>query len=187
MSAAARGAEAGGTPTPLERLGARIFFDASLSEPRGVPARPVTIPPGLFREPTGRPFPAWRRRAGRAFGTRKPPSLAYASFSPPFSFVDKKDEETGKRKLPVGGQFRDGRAVDLVAQAGGPLLNSAEMNNPSKAAVVQKIRDGAYADLFRAVFGEDVFDNPEAAFDRLTRAVAAFEQTAGVSSFQLDL
>jgi len=51
------------------------------------------------------------------------------------------------------------------------------MNNPSKAAVVAKVREGAYADLARAVFGKDVFDDSDAGFGKLMQALAAYEGT----------
>ena len=51
------------------------------------------------------------------------------------------DEETGKIELAaVGGLFWDVRANDLIAQVEGPLLNPREMNNSSKAAVLQMAR-----------------------------------------------
>ncbi len=171
--------------TPIEQLGARLFSDASLSEPRGVSCASCHNPARAFSGVNGSSIAAVARGApAGAFGTRKPPALAYASFSPPFSFVEKKDEETGKiEKTPVGGQFRDGRARGLAEQAAGPLLNPLEMNNPSKAAVVAKVKEGAYADLARSVFGGNVFDNFDAAFDKLMQAIAAFEETPAFHPF----
>ena len=179
LSGAARAAETRAPLTPLEQLGARLFVDASLSEPRGVSCASCHDPAKAFSGVNGSTIPGVARGApAGSFGLRKPPSLAYASFSPLFSFVDKKDEETGKiEKEPVGGQFRDGRALDLAAQASGPLLNPVEMNNPSKPAVVAKVREGAYADLARVVFGKDVFDDSDAAFGKLMQAIAAYEGT----------
>ena len=98
------------------------------------------------------------------FGVRKPPGLTYAAFTPPFGFIDKEDETTGRmEKTPAGGQFRDGRAMDLEEQAAGPLLNPVEMANPSKAAVVEKVKNGPNAALMREVFGAQVFDDPNKA------------------------
>ncbi len=142
-------------------------------------------PARAFSGNNGSPIAAVAQGASPgSLGVRKPPSLTYASFSPSFAFVDKKDEETGRiEKTPVGGQFRDGRANDLVQQASGPLLNPVEMDNPSRAAVVAKVRDGAYADLARVVFGKDVFDNSDAAFDSLMKAISAFENTQAFHPF----
>jgi cytochrome c peroxidase len=171
--------------SPTEQLGARLFADASLSEPKGVSCASCHDPARAFSGVNGSLVPGVARGApAGSFGTRKPPSVSYASFSPPFAFVDKKDEETGKiEKTPVGGQFRDGRARDLVEQAGGPLLNPVEMNNPSKEAVVAKVKEGVYADLARSVFGKDVFDNPDQAFEKFMQAVAAFESTEAFHPF----
>jgi cytochrome c peroxidase len=185
FAAAAVGEQPAPALSPIEQLGARLFSDASLSEPKGVSCASCHDPARAFSGVNGSLVPAVARGApAGAFGARKPPSVSYASFSPPFSFVDKKDEETGKvEKTPVGGQFRDGRAGDLTEQAGGPLLNPVEMNNPTKEAVVAKVKDGAYADLARTVFGKEIFDNPGQAFDKLMQAIAAFERTEAFHPF----
>lgn len=168
----------------LERLGAQLFADADLSEPRGQACASCHDPKHAFSGVGGSSIPGVARGANGALGVRKPPSAMYASFTPPFAFIDKEDEETGKiEKTPAGGQFRDGRAMTLEEQAAGPLLNPAEMNNPSKAAVVAKVRSGAYADAFRGVFGKDAFDDPDAAFDEITRAIAAYERTEAFHPF----
>jgi len=185
LGAAAAGETSAVGMTPIEQLGARLFSDHSLSEPQGVACASCHDPARAFSGNNGSPIAAVARGApAGAFGTRKAPGLTYVSFTPPFSFIDKKDEETGKtEKTPAGGQFRDGRANSLEQQASGPLLNPVEMNNPSKAAVVAKVREGAYADFARSVFGKDVFENSDAAFDKLMRAIAAFERTQAFQPF----
>lgn len=169
---------ANGADSRLENLGSRLFADTNLSEPAGVACASCHDPKNAFFGVNGSPVPAVARGATGALGGRKPPSAMYASFTPPFGFIDKKNEETGKtEKTPAGGQFRDGRAMSLEQQAAGPLLNPVEMNNPSKAAVIAKVRNGAYAELFRTVFGKDALDNADAAFEKLTQAIAAYERT----------
>ena len=165
---------------PIEKLGARLFSDKTLSEPQGVACASCHDPARAFSGVNASPIAGVAAGAPPGtFGVRKPPGLTYAVFTPPFSFIDKEDETTGRmEKTPAGGQFRDGRATDLEEQAGGPLLNPVEMNNPSKAAVVEKVKNGPYASLMREVFGANVFDDPDKAFDRLTQAIAAFERTA---------
>jgi cytochrome c peroxidase len=165
--------------SPTELLGKRIFEDKTLSQPAGVSCASCHDPAKAFTGDNGSPIPAIARGSRpEMLGTRNPPSLMYASFSPPFSFIDKANEETGKiEKVPVGGQFLDGRASDLLEQVEGPLLDPREMNNQSKRAVVEKIRDGAYAELARRVYGADLFVNPDSAFEKLARAVVAFENT----------
>ena len=171
--------------TPLELLGKRVFEDASLSRPQGVSCASCHDPGKAFQGDNGSTVPGVARGSmPTAVGTRNTPSIMYASFTPPFAFVEEKDEETGKvEKKPVGGQFLDGRANDLLAQVEGPLLNSVEMNMPNKRAVVEAVRVGAYADLARKVYGEKLFDNPDAAFEKLAQAVVAFETTARFHPF----
>ena len=165
---------------PIEKLGARLFSDKTLSEPQGVACASCHDPARAFSGVNGSTIAGVAAGApAGSFGVRKPPGLTYAAFTPPFGFIDKEDETTGRmEKTPAGGQFRDGRAADLEEQAAGPLLNPVEMANPSKAAVVEKVKNGPYASLVREVFGANVFDDPDKAFDRLTQAIAAFERTA---------
>ena len=85
------------------------------------------------------------------FGNRKPPSAAYASFSPKPRY-DPEDETY------VGGQFWDGRAATLMEQAQGPFLNPLEMNNKDAWEVVQKIKQADYRDLYEEVYGDNALD-----------------------------
>lgn len=72
-------------------------------------------------------------------------------------------------------QFWDGRAADLVEQAGQPILNPIEMGMPDAEKVVAKLRgiDG-YQQAFAEAFpGEE----PALSFRHLAEAIAAFERT----------
>lgn len=171
--------------TPLELLGKRIFEDKSLSRPAGVSCASCHDASTAFQGVNGSPVPAVARGSLPAsLGKRNTPTIMYASFAPPFGFIDEKDEETGKvEKIPAGGQFYDGRAADLLAQFEGPLLDPLEMNAPSRRFAVETIRDGAYAPLAREVYGEKVFDDPDKAFEKLAQAVVAFESTARFHPF----
>ena len=79
------------------------------------------------------------------FGNRKPPSAAYATFSPVLSLVD------GEW---VGGNFYDGRATGeklgspAADQAQGPFLNPKEQALSEGACVVYRICSGDYQDAF---------------------------------------
>jgi cytochrome c peroxidase len=117
------------------------------------------------------------------FGSRNAPTIMYALFSPEFSFVAERDDDGTIEYTPTGGQFWDGRAISLAEQARKPFLNPREMNNPSEAAVIAKVREGAYADLFRSVYGADALDDVERAYDRLVRAIASFERTSRFHPF----
>jgi len=176
-------ANAGAEEDRLAELGGKLFSDTRLSEPAGVACASCHDPKHAFLGVNGSRVPAVARGATGALGVRKPPSAMYASFTPPFGFITKLNETTHKReKVPAGGQFRDGRAATLEEQAAGPLLNPAEMNNPSKAAVVAKVLAGPYGDLARATLGITI-DNPEAAFARITQAIAAFERADAFHPF----
>ena len=107
--------------------------------------------------------------AGHRAGPRKPPSVAYAAFSPPLAF-------NPDRGTFAGGQFWDGRADDLVEQAKRPLLSPLEMNNPDARAVVRKVRLTPYAGLFARVYGRGSLDRGDAdrSFDLIARALAAY-------------
>jgi cytochrome c peroxidase len=83
----------------------------------------------------------------------------------------------------VGGQFWDGRAATLQEQAKGPLLNPLEMANPSKDAVIQKIRDAAYAGLFIEVFGAGALEDVGKSYDLVAEAIAAFERSHELNRF----
>ncbi len=117
------------------------------------------------------------------FGNRKPPTISYAAFSPVGPVFDP------KFKVFSGGQFWDGRAATLAAQASGPLFNPNEMNNlvhnlPAPALVVQAIANGKYAKQFQQVFGANVFSLPAAqVLPMVGQALAAWEATPEVSPF----
>ena len=171
--------------SPIERLGKRIFEDKTLSRPAGVACASCHDSAHAYQGNNGSPIAALAQGAPpHALGKRNTPTIMYSSFAPPFRFIDDRDEKTGAvEKIPAGGQFHDGRAVDLTAQVEGPLLDPNEMNAPSKRAAVETIRDGAYAPLAREVYGDKIFDNPDAAFVKFATAVAAYESSARFHPF----
>ena len=71
-------------------------------------------------------------------------------------------------------EFWDGRAADVEAQAGGPILNPIEMSMPNAAAVEKVLKSiPGYADLFKRAFPGN--PNP-IAFGNVARAIGAFER-----------
>ena len=167
--------------SPLEQLGKQIFFDKNLSNPVGQACASCHAPEVGFTGPdseinlkTG----IYPGAAPGRYGNRKPPSAAYAAFSPKREF----DQKEGTWS---GGQFWDGRMDDLVAQAKGPFLNPLEMNNASAADVVTKVRDSNYRALFEKVYGAKALNSPDAdeAFDMIARAIAAYESSHEVNPF----
>jgi cytochrome c peroxidase len=78
-------------------------------------------------------------------------------------------------------QFWDGRAPDLQAQAGGPIANPGEMasNHTLAVEVVQSIP--GYVNEFKRVYGDD-----HVTIERVTRAIAAFEETLVTPNSRFD-
>lgn len=100
-------------------------------------------------------------------GQRSTPSLRYLSFTPAFAL-----DAQGK---PSGGFFWDGRANSLQAQAIGPLLHPKEMANGSAAELVQRLSKGPHARRFEAVFGAQVWQQPQAALEAVALALAQYQ------------
>lgn len=100
-------------------------------------------------------------------GLRNSQTLRYLTRNTPFGF----DAEG----TPTGGFFWDGRADALAQQAAGPLLGAREMANPDKASVVAKMAQTAWVSDFKAVFGENILQNVDLAFDKLTLALAQYQ------------
>lgn len=69
-------------------------------------------------------------------------------------------------------QFWDGRAKDLKEQAGGPIANPGEMAFTHELAVGVLRSIPQYRERFKQVYGSDKVD-----IDRVTDAIAAFEET----------
>ncbi|MEQ8284944.1 cytochrome c peroxidase [Thalassospira sp.] len=155
----------------LSALGEALYFDPNLSVNRTQACASCHEPSTAFRDPridvAGGAFSLGDD--GKSLGDRNTPMAAYAKFSPPFHV-----REDG---VAVGGQFWDGRAVDLAEQAGGPPLNPIEMGMPDKASVVSRLQeDDDYIAGFKALFGDDVWSDSDAAYGAMTQAIAAFEQ-----------
>ncbi len=190
-----------------QALGNLLFTDPNLSLNRNqscatchslVPAtNPVTGNPfGTpgFVDPvsvlTGAPVSAGSS-AGK-FGALNAPSAGYAAFSPDFFF----DYDAYTYK---GGQFWNGRAANLEAQAAQPLLNPAEMALPSQWAVVTRLRENTnYIALFQQLYGWDLAAIPAgelapatatppdavpAVYAALTQAIAQFERGPAFNRF----
>jgi cytochrome c peroxidase len=165
--------EAGLTPEQL--LGSRLFFDTSLSNPGGQSCGSCHTASVAFTDPD-KSSPTSKGVNPALFGSRNAPTAMYMAFSPTFH----RDDAEG---IFVGGQFLDGRAATLEDQAKAPFLNPVEMANPSKEAVIEKLRASANADLFRYVYGPDSLANVDAAYNKLAQAIASFERTPVLSPF----
>ncbi|MFZ0107327.1 MAG: cytochrome c peroxidase [Thiobacillus sp.] len=158
-----------------DRLGRMLFNDAHLSEPAGQSCASCHDANFAAADPD-QSTPTSQGVDPKLFGSRNTPTAMYAAFSPAFRF----DPEEG---LYEGGQFLDGRAATLEEQAKGPFLNPLEMANSSRQQVVNKVRAAEYAPLFRKVYGQDIFDDIDAAYDGIADAIAAFERTRAFNKF----
>lgn len=158
-----------------QALGKQLFFDASLSTPPGQSCSSCHLPTAGFADPD-KEIPVSRGVNADRFGSRNTPSAAYAAFSPEFHF----DVEEG---IFFGGQFLDGRSSTLEDQAKQPFLNPVEMANADKTVVVEKVSQAEYADDFKAVFGADIFNDIDQAYDDIAEAIAIFERSDEVVPF----
>lgn len=153
--------------SPQAALGQKIFNDVSLSASGRQScaschnaANAHAPDNGLAVQPGG----ALLDQQGR----RNSPSINYLSFNTAFHFA--------ADGTPTGGFFWDGRAASLQDQAGQPFLGAIEMANASKAEVVDKLARASYAGEFKQIFGADILDRPEEAFDRLTLALQQYQR-----------
>jgi cytochrome c peroxidase len=172
---------------PLETLGKELFFD-KIASPDSMSCASCHAPSTGFTGPIpgiNKHGAVYRGAVPMRFGNRKPPSAAYATFSPVFHY----DEEEG---LFVGGNFWDGRATGeklgnpAADQALGPFLNPVEQNNPSKQAVLEQIAASKYALLWEIVWGPSSIvapDDIDMNYDRIGLAIAAYEASSEVNQF----
>lgn len=162
----------------IEALGRALYFDVNLSYKRSQACSTCHAPESGFSDPrqnrSGKAFSLGDD--GRSLGDRNAPTAAYAAFSPDF-------HKNGQGKY-IGGQFLDGREKDLQGQAGGPPLNPIEMGMPDKASVVSRLMENSdYVTAFRNLFGDQIFNNAERAYDAMTKSIATFEKTDYFSPF----
>ncbi len=177
----------------LQKLGEKLFFDTNLSMPPGQSCAACHGPQAGWTGPDTEVNIGGAVYAGairERFGNRKPPSAAYATLAPSLHI----EEQDGER-LFVGGNFWDGRATGwklgnpAADQAHGPLLNPVEQNNPTVKAVVDRICQCGYAELFGKVCAniwgiERLKDAKVGVLNGIIGlAIAAYEHSAKVNQF----
>jgi cytochrome c peroxidase len=113
------------------------------------------------------------------------------AFSPVGPYYD------GDVGVYLGGTFWDGRTTNEPHQATEPFLNPNEMNNTPtngiyppefggfSALVAEKVESRPYTQLFKQVFGENVFEKstPQEVYTLITQAIGAYERSAEVNPF----
>lgn len=76
------------------------------------------------------------------------------------------------------------KETDLEGQAGGPPLNPIEMGMSSKKEVVDRLKENSlYIDIFKNLFGEEIFNDDEKTYEAMTKAIATYERTDEFSPF----
>ena len=170
---------------PLEYLGKQLFFDKNLSDPPGQSCASCHSPASGWTGDTSEinaHAAVYPGAIETRSGNRKPPTAAYATFSPVFHF----DKEEG---LFIGGNFWDGRATGWLLgdpaaeQAQGPFLNPVEQNIKNASKVVDLVCQSDYALDFQRIFGEEICDNTINAYNAIGMAVSAYEASTEVNSF----
>ena len=155
------------------QVGEKIFVDKSLSASGQLACATCHDPAHAYSSPNGLAV-QFGGPGMSSPGTRAVPSLRYKDFTPPYA--DLAPNPDGISAPGPGGGFTwDGRADTLADQAQIPLLAPNEMANASPADVANKLQNAAYADLFRAAFGSNVFDSTDSAFQGALSALQAYQ------------
>jgi cytochrome c peroxidase len=199
--------------TPKQQLGRSIFFDVNLSLGSNQACADCHGPDAGWTGPDSAINAGGAVYAGAVpgrFGSRKPPSSAYATASPLLHFF-----REPRKDLPtfVGGNFQDGRATGetlgnpAADQAQGPFLNPLEQALPDSACVVRRVCTAQYphslADVYsgscaitfpvdidtQCAEGQTIRLLPaartrvEASYQNIALAVAAFEASPESSAY----
>ncbi len=172
------GGEDLGRLSAVAQLGAKIFFDPSLSSSGTMACATCHDPAHAYAPANDRAVQFGGPDLDRP-GIRTVPSLAYKLLTPVFSvgppgpddmpapspaIIAATARPTGVPKaasnapdlVPQGGFFWDGRADTLEEQTLGPLLSPFEMDNRDAEAVYRKLVHAAYADELPRLFGAAV-------------------------------
>lgn len=174
--------------SPLETLGQKLFFDASLSANGTQSCAACHAPEVGFTGPdaaTNAGGAIYQGAFPQHFGNRKPPTSAYAGDNPVLHY-----DETAQGWF--GGMFWDGRATGavlgdpLAEQAQGPYLNPLEQALANAQVLCAKVRISDYAGLFEEVWGVGSLNcakDVQGVYEKIGRSVAAYERSTEVNPF----
>ena len=161
--------DSGPQSTPnIQNIGRQIFFDTSLSNPKGMACASCHSLDKAFSDPRAAAVSVGADNKSK--GSRNANTLTYSLFSPVFGFSAEEQDF-------VGGQFWDGGAKDLEEQARRPFFRSIEMNLLNSLELAERIKTASYSEDFKAAYGNDIFDDPEATLTAVVSAIAAFENS----------
>jgi len=176
----------------VEAFGEALFFDENLSLQRTQSCATCHDPMRAFTDgrldDDGSVMAVSLGDDGVSLGDRNAPTAAYAFLAPEFHIGTRaRHNKQNNHRLymgPLGGQFWDGRALDLEGQAGGPPLNPLEMGMPDAPSVVERLRENEeYRRALFQFFGSDALDDDDVAYTAMTDAISAFERTETFAPF----
>jgi cytochrome c peroxidase len=157
------------TLSPLAALGEQIFHDTALSASEAQSCASCHDAAHAHAPANANAAQFGGRSAPLTLqGSRVAGSIRYLAYNRAFRF----DAEG----TPTGGFFWDGRAASLADQALGPFTNPVEMANADATEVVSRLRNRPYAAAFQALFGADVFNDPDATLRRVGLALQAYQK-----------
>ncbi len=149
-----------GSPQRVVVLGKILFFDKNISVNKNTACAFCHMPQTGFQgaiEIINKTTVNQPGSVRTRFSARKPPSAAYAAFSPPLYYRASSQDF-------VGGNFWDLRATGLrlrnpaASQSQGSPLNPTEMANMEPACVVRRIAQRPYRYFWEEVLGPRAFD-----------------------------
>lgn len=163
----------------IVELGKILFFDKNLSKNRNQNCATCHNPNSGFIDDRDNGVLSMASLGDdlKSLGDRIAPTASYAHITPPFHYDEKK-------KKYIGGQFWDGRASTLEDQAMGPPLNPIEMGMPDIKSFIKRVKENNYyVESFKELFGKDIFNNDNKAYEAFAKAVASYERTEDFSPF----
>jgi cytochrome c peroxidase len=179
--------------TPVEKLGKLMLYDSTLSNPPGYSCATCHVPETGFTGPNSEVNAFSGPQPGVVpgrFSNRKPQSYLYAAFSPEGPYYD------AHQQVWLGGNFWNGRVPDLAKQALQPPINPNEMANTPEGPypptiggysplLVQKLAKRPYTELFKQVYGLQVFNvsTPKQIYELFGEALAAYQSSGEVCAF----
>ncbi|WP_254615656.1 cytochrome-c peroxidase [Cupriavidus basilensis] len=161
----------------MAALGKALFFDPALSASGRLACASCHSPEHAYGPANDLSVQLGGPDMLRA-GARAAPSLRYVQNVPPFSeHFHENDGNDSEDQGPTGGHNWDGRASSTHEQASIPLLSPHEMANADAAAVAARLRNGKHAQTLREVFGADILERDEVAFQAALMALEVFQET----------
>ena len=159
----------------LTAVGREIFFDRSLSASGKLACATCHSPAFAYGPPNELPVQVGGLDMHQQ-GIRAVPSLMYLNAVPQFTEHYFESDDEGDESIdngPTGGLMWDGRVDRGRDQARLPLLSPYEMANTTAVDVAAR---APYAQKLRALFGDDVFGDPEQGLRAVIVALEAFEE-----------